>query len=145
MDIQKLLHLGAQAFESRLGSQLTDSSSLQGIMAALAELLPGDGDNVDLGRLVGRMQGGGLAGLAESWLGDGGNEGMDPDQVRELLGSDAIGQFARKLGLEETQAIEGLRGALPEMIDKASSGGGLDMLGGASGLLGAASGLFGRR
>lgn len=144
MDIQQLLRLGAQAFQSQLGSQLADSISTEGIMGALAELLPGDGDKVDLGQLVGRMQGGGLSALAESWLGDGGNEGMGGEQVRELLGSDAIGQFAGKLGLDEGQAVEGLKGALPEMIDKASSGGSLDMLGGASGLLGAASGLFGR-
>ncbi|NBB93329.1 MAG: DUF937 domain-containing protein [Gammaproteobacteria bacterium] len=144
MDIQQLLRLGAQAFQSQLGAQLADSISLEGIMGGLAELLPGDGDNVDLGKLVGRMQGGGLSALAESWLGDGGNEGLGADQVRELLGPDAIERFAGKLDLDEGQAVEGLKGALPEMIDKASSGGSLDILGGASGLLGAASGLFGR-
>lgn len=143
MDIQQLLKLGAQAFQSRLGSQLADSISLDSIMGALSGLLPGDGDNIDLGQLVGNMQGGGLASMAESWLGDGGNEEIGGDQVRDLLGSDAIGSFAEKLGLDESQAVEGLKGAVPAMIDKASSGGSLDMLGGASGLLGAAGKLFG--
>lgn len=144
MDMQQLLRLGAQAFQSQLGRQIAGSLPIEKIMPALARLLPGSGDSVDLGALIGRMQGGGLADLAQSWLGDGGNREIDEGDVRKLLDDGAISDFSSELGLSESQAIEGLRGALPAMLDKASSGGSLDMLGGAGGLLGGVSKLFGR-
>lgn len=146
MDMQNLLRLGAEAFLSQISSGETGSGGLtmDRIMQALADLLPGDGDQVDLGALVGRMEGGGLADMAQSWLGDGGNRGIDAAQVKSLLGGDAISGFAKQLGLGETEAVAGLESALPAMIDRASSGGSLDLLGGASGLLGAAGSLFGR-
>ncbi|NKI36231.1 DUF937 domain-containing protein [Wenzhouxiangella sp. XN79A] len=144
MNIQELLKIGAQAFQSGVADQITGSLSLDTIMDALAGLLPGKGRNVDLASLVGRMQGGGLAAMAETWLGDGGNAGIDAGQLVELFGRDSIRSFAGKLGLDEGTALSGLQEAVPTMVDRASSGGSLESIGGLSGAIGLAGKLFGR-
>jgi uncharacterized protein YidB (DUF937 family) len=144
MDINQMLKIGAEAFQSGIGEQLGGSLSIEKIMDALADLMPGEGKNVDLGALVGKMQGGGLASIAQSWLGDGGNAGIGADQLLSIFGGGDIMRFADKLGLDQDTALEGLRSAVPEMVDKASSGGTLESLGGAEGLMGMAGKLFGR-
>lgn len=58
MDINQILKIGAQAFQSQLDEQLAGSLSLDRIMDALARLMPGEGKDVDLGALVAKMQGG---------------------------------------------------------------------------------------
>lgn len=143
MDINSLLQLGARAFQQSAGGAASNLD-VGGIAKALAGLLPGSGNNVDLGALIGNMQGGGLASLAQSWLGDGGNDGIGVDDLIGLLGQGNIQSFAGQLGLDEGTALKGLQGAVPEIIDNASSGGSLDALGGAGGLLGMAGKLFGR-
>ena len=144
MNIQELLKIGAQAFQSGVADEISSSLSLDTVMDALAGLMPGDGKNVDLGALIGKMQGGGLAAMAETWLGDGGNDGIDAGQLVDLFGRDSIRSFAGKLGLDEGTALSGLQEAVPSMVDKASAGGTLESLGGLSGAMGLAGKLFGR-
>src|SRR6056297_1975878 len=144
MDIKQILTIGAQAFQSQLGEQIAKSLPLDKIMDALAGLLPGEGKSVDLSALIGKMQGGGLASLAESWLGDGGNAGIGAEQLMSIFGSGDIMRFADKLGLDQDTALEGLKTAVPEMVDKASTGGTLESLGGAGGVMDLAGKLFGR-
>lgn len=144
MDIKQLLQVGAQAFLSSIGKQEGSGLSMNQVTSALADLLPGQGQNLDLGALIGQMQGGGLAALAESWLGNGGNQSIDTAQILSLFGQDKIRGFAQQLGLGESSALSGLQSALPKMIDQASSDGSLDALGGVSGVLGIAGKLFGR-
>ena len=144
MDIKQLLQIGAQTFLSSIGEQEGSGLSTNKVASALADLLPGKGQNLDLGALIGQMKGGGLAAMAESWLGNGGNQSIDAGQILSLLGRDKIQGFAQQLGLGENSAVSGLQSALPKMIDQASSDGALDALGGVSGVLGMAGKLFGR-
>jgi uncharacterized protein YidB (DUF937 family) len=144
MKLDQILKIGAQAFQSSAGQEAAKSLPLDKIMAALALLMPGKGSNVDFGALIGKMQSGGLASLAQSWLGDGGNAGIDTSQLLSMFGSDQISRFAEQLGIDQSTALEGLKGAVPQMVDKASSGGTLDAVGGVSGLMGMAGKLFGR-
>lgn len=144
MDIQQILKIGAQAFQTQVAGDHAGSLSLDKIMGALAGLMPGKGENVDLGALIGKMQSGGLATLAESWLGDGGNSAIGTEQVASMFGSEEIQAFAASLGLDQGTALEGLKGALPDMIDQASSGGALDSVGGVTGVMAMAGKLFGR-
>lgn len=144
MNLEQILKIGAEAFQSSAGQEAARSLPLDKIMAALALLMPGKGGSVDFGALIGKMQSGGLASMAQSWLGDGGNAGIDSSQLLSMFGSDQIKGFADQLGLDQNTALEGLKGAVPQMVDKASSGGTLDAVGGVSGLMGMAGKLFGR-
>jgi uncharacterized protein YidB (DUF937 family) len=145
MNLDQILKIGAQAFQSSAGQQAASSLSLESIAGALAQLLPGEGNKVDFAGLIGQMNSGGLASLAQSWLADGGNAGIGVNQLMSMFGSDSINNFAAQLGIDQDTALQGLKGAVPEMVDKASSGGTLDALGGVSGLMGMAGKLFGRK
>lgn len=62
-----------------------------------------------------------------------------------MFGSDKISEFASKLGLSEDEAAGGLSEALPQLVDKTSSGGSLlESMGGLSDALGMAGKLFGK-
>lgn len=144
MNLDQIVKIGAEAFQSSIGQEVGSALPLEHIMAALARLMPGAGDNIDFAGLIDRMKSGGLAQLAQSWLGDGRNAGIDVGDLTSMFGSEKIGAFASQLGIDQDTALEGLRGAVPEMVDKASSGGTLDALGGISGLAGMAGKLFGK-
>lgn len=135
-----ILQIGADILSEKLGLSV-DSSTIQ---SALSGLL-GDGNGgLDLSGLMSNMMSsGGLASVASSWLGDGENSPIDADSIMSLLGESKISDFASQLGIDGGQAVSGLSEALPQMMDKASSGGNLlDAVGGAEGLLGAAKSFF---
>ncbi|MEE4329838.1 MAG: YidB family protein [Wenzhouxiangella sp.] len=144
MNIDQIVKIGAEAFQSSIGQQAGSALPLENIMAALARLMPGAGESIDFAGLIDQMKRGGLAQLAQSWLGDGKNAGIDVGDLTSMFDSEKISAFATQLGLDRDTAMEGLRGAVPEMVDKASSGGTLDALGGISGLAGMAGKLFGK-
>ncbi len=136
-----LMKLGTQLILSKLGGNATGGES--GIASALSGLL-GDGSDkdgnsgLDLGSIVAGMTsgGGGLAGMVSSWLGDGDNETVSGSQIKDILGGDKVSEFASKLGVGEEEAADSLAEAVPQMVDKGSSGGSLlDAVGGVSGAL----------
>jgi len=135
MDIMKI---GAQLLAAKLGSNANSDV----IQSAIGSLLGGNNSEggLDLGSLVGNLQNGGLANIAESWLGDGDNEEISTEQVEGLFGSDKIQEVASQLGADQGDLLAGLKEALPQMVDKSSSGGSLlDSVGGVAGLAGLAS------
>ncbi len=140
MDMQQILAIGAQAFMQNKGGNLDQGS----VVSALGSLLGGS-DGLDFGDLISKFQGGGMADLVSSWLGDGSNAPVAPNQLADMLGGDRIADFASQLGMSPDDAASGLAEAVPQMIDKASSGGALlDSIGGLGGVMGMAGKLFGR-
>ncbi len=148
MDIMELLKMGAATFiNSSKSGDAGSGLDIGNLTSALSGLVGGDRSNtgINLGSLVSKMDTGGLGAVAKSWLGDGNNEAISPDQITSMFGSDKISEFASKLGLSKDEAAGGLSEALPQMVDKASSGGSLlDSMGGLSGALGMAGKLFGK-
>lgn len=144
MNMDELLQLGATMFsKSNLSGDAGSNLDLGSLASALSGLTGGDG--FDLGGLIGKLNSGGLGDMAKSWLGDGINDGISPDQVSGAIGIDKITEFASKLGISTEEAAGGLSEALPQMVDKASSGGSLlDSIGGIEGALKFASKLFGK-
>ena len=147
MDMGSLLKMGASAFiKSKMsgdaGSGLDSdllSNALSGLTGDSAE------GGLDIGSLLGKMQGGGMADMAASFLGDGDNAEMSDSNITDLFGADKISNFASELGLSEEEAVGGLRESLPQMMDQASSGGSLlDSVGGIGGAIGLAGKLFGK-
>lgn len=137
-----LMKIATQLFLNKIGGAGggLDPKLVQG---ALGTLLGAESGNLDLGALLGKLQAGGFASLAQSWLGDGANDGFSPADVLKALGASNVSNFAGAINVDEETATSGLAGMLPELIDKHSSGGNLlDAVGGTGGLLGAASKLF---
>ena len=129
MDIMKL---ATGMLAKKLGG---DNAAIGGVLNSLI----GGGDSADMGGLVAGLKAKGLGSVAESWLGDGANEEISADQLKDVIGGDKISEAAAKLGTDEGSLLEGLKGALPQMVDKSSSGGSLlDSVGGIGGLAGMA-------
>jgi len=104
---------------------IRDSSGEQ-VQSALSNLLPTKNGELDLGSIVSMFQGnGGLASLAASWLGDGANSSLSPSSLLSMLGDSKVKEFSSSLGIAPEQASSGLSDMIPELIDKASSGGSL--------------------
>jgi uncharacterized protein YidB (DUF937 family) len=123
-----------------LGSKLASGANQGALTSALGSLLSDSNGQSSLGGIVAAMQGKGLGSIAESWLGDGNNADISTDQVREVVGKDKIAEMATQLNTDESSLLDGLKDALPQIIDKSSSGG--SFLGNAGGLLGMAKKLF---
>lgn len=137
MDIKDL---AVKLLMDKVGS-VKDSSVVE---SALGDLLAG-GSKFDLTGLVEKFtgSGGGIAVTAKTWLGDGANNSISANQVQETLGVDKIEAFAAQLGIDPGEASAGLSEMLPQLVDKASSGGNLlSAIGGNNALSGIVSKLF---
>ncbi len=137
MDIMKL---GASLLMNKLGG---GDGNLDSITSALGGLLSDNDGNLNLGNIVAGLQEKGLGSVVESWLGDGENEAISADQVKELFGSEKVSEMASQLNTDEGSVLSGLAEALPQVVDKSSSGGSLlDSIGGIDGVLNMAKKLF---
>lgn len=149
MDMTNILKIAATSFmQSKMsgdsGSAL-DTDTLISALSRLSGSNSSSNNGFDIGDLLGKMQSGGMADIAQSWLGDGQNAEISDNQVTEMLGEDKISDFASQLGLSREEATGGLRDALPQMVDKGSSGGSLlDSIGGIDGAINLVSKIFGR-
>lgn len=88
------------------------------ISAALAKTNLGD-----LQGLANQLQQGGLANQVQSWLGNGANMPVSPDQLRAALGGEQLTQLARQFGVSPDAVLKLLSDHLPGIIDKASPNG----------------------
>lgn len=116
------------ALGGAIGGALKDA-----LAQASAQALPGLLQSVlaktDLGGLTGvlaQLQQGGLADQVKSWLGQGANMAVTPEQLRTALGGDRVGQIAAQLGLPVDGALEALAQYLPTAVDTASPQGVLE-------------------
>ncbi len=143
MDTQALLGQAAQTFMANAGSS-AGGLNLNTVISALGGLLQNADGQMDLAGLLSNLQGGGLASMAASWLGDGANEGISAESIMNLFGQQKLSGFAQQLGIGEGDAVSGLQAAIPDLIDKASQGGNLmDSFASPSALGGLAQNLFG--
>ncbi len=134
-----LMKLGTQLLASKLGGG-ADSGVIGSVLGGL--LSDGDGKS-SMGGMVASMKEKGMGSIADSWLGDGDNESISTDQVRDLVGGSKVSEMASQLNTDEGSLLEGLKDALPQIMDKSSSGGSLlDNIGGLSGALNMAKKLF---
>jgi len=137
-----LMNTATQLFIEKLGANGAGLTSGT-VTKALGGLLGDTGGNIDLASIISKLDGEGLASLAQTWLGDGANGGISAQRLGSLFGESRIGDFASSLDLDLVTATQGLAGMLPELIDGNSRGGRLlDAVGGSGGLLGMASKLL---
>ncbi len=108
-----LLQMAAQLVLDKSGGNTgLDASTVSG---ALKNLLPGDGNDLNIGALVSQFGSGGLTSMVGSWLGDGDNEAIGGSSIIDALGSDKVASFASELGMDSDKASEGLAGMIPDL------------------------------
>ncbi|HSV60337.1 MAG TPA: YidB family protein [Variovorax sp.] len=89
-----------------------------GLAGALGGLLANDGQMGGLGGLVSKFEQAGMGDVIGSWVGNGENRSISPDQVQGALGSDAISGMASKLGINAQTLLPLLASVLPLLINQ---------------------------
>jgi uncharacterized protein YidB (DUF937 family) len=105
------------------GGGLGDLGGLLGQM--MGGGAPAAGGLGGLGDLLGRVQQAGYGEQARSWVGTGQNLPIDTDAIGRIFGSDGLTDIARRAGLSEQEASQGLSALLPEMVDRLTPSGSL--------------------
>lgn len=154
-----MMQLAVQLFKNHLDKDRDGQLEMTEIASALMGLMGSGQNQAQAGGLGGlasmlggmqKSQDSGLASLAASWLGTGQNIQPSGSQITQMFGQDKIAAFAQQLGISPDQAIKGLQATVPEVVDKASPNGQLDMssllnaVGGVQGAMNLAGKLFGR-
>ena len=121
MDLNDLLRMGGELIQNN-SDDATTGLDIGDIASALGGLIGNSEGGLDLGSLVSGLSQNGLGEIVGSWLGSGENASISLDQVKDLLGSDKISEFASQLGLSEESAAGALADALPQVVDQATSG-----------------------
>jgi uncharacterized protein YidB (DUF937 family) len=94
----------------------------QGVPTVLSQIL-GSSSLGSVGGLLQRLQQGGLAGQVASWLGNGANQPVSTDQLRNALGNEHLIQMARSAGLPVDDLLKLLEQKLPGAVDQMSPNG----------------------
>jgi uncharacterized protein YidB (DUF937 family) len=86
------------------------------VMSQLATMLTGKGgDGLGLSRLLDQFKGAGLGDKADSWVGTGPNQSLEPSEVEKAIGADRLQAMSKKTG----QSVESLKSDLSTMIPNA--------------------------
>ena len=86
------------------------------VMSQLATMLTGKGgDGMGLSRLLDQFKGAGMGDKAESWVGNGENQSLDPDEVEKAIGSERLAKMSKQTG----ESVGALKTDLSKMIPDA--------------------------
>ncbi len=69
-----------------------------------------------LGGLMSQFQQGGLGHIAESWVGNGPNQPVSPEQLHGVLGADQVQSMASQAGMQPHDFLSQLSQHLPEAV-----------------------------
>jgi uncharacterized protein YidB (DUF937 family) len=108
------------ALRGALGN--AESQALPGLLGQLL----GQTNLGSVGGLLQQLQQGGLGTQVSSWLSNGSNLPISPDQLRAALGSEHVRQMAQQAGLPVDQLLAMLSQHLPQTVDRMSPNGALN-------------------
>ena len=87
---------------------------LVGVLGPLiAKFLQGGG----LSKMMQGAKANGLSAQADSWVGTGANQPLAPQEVRALVGEDAVQEVAREAGISEDEAADVLAAVVPQVVN----------------------------
>lgn len=111
--------IGSSILKNAMGGGGMDGSILSSV---LGEVM-GQGQQGGLSAIVGKLIQGGLGAQVRSWLGNGANMPISPDQLRSVLGSEQMQEIAAKFGIPADELSKMLSQFLPQAVDQASPNG----------------------
>lgn len=91
--------------------------ALQAVISLLSGKDSSVGGNGGLAGLIQLFQQKGMGDMISSWISKGPNPPISPSQLKDVLGSDVLKQFAAKAGVPEKDAGGLLAGLLPTVVD----------------------------
>jgi uncharacterized protein YidB (DUF937 family) len=99
-----------------------DSATVQNVLSQLLA----NSNLGGFGGLLAQLQKAGLDREVASWLGNGANLPVTPEQLRAALGNEQIQELARSAGLPVDDLLKALSQHLPQTVDTMSPDGRLD-------------------
>lgn len=90
------------------------------ILGVILQLLQSNGG---LSGMLQRMQQSGYGDHAQSWIGNGQNQGLPTDALSQIFGSGALDQIAQQFGMSKEDASNHVAQALPEVVNRMTPGG----------------------
>jgi uncharacterized protein YidB (DUF937 family) len=100
-------------------SPQTGGGGLGGILGGLlGGAAAGSVLNGGLGQVLQDLQRSGQGRAAQSWVGRGENEAINPDELGRALGADTIDQLSRETGMPRDELLQGLSENLPDFVDQ---------------------------
>ena len=76
-----------------------------------------------LSTLISQFEEQGLGAVVHSWVGNGPNQPISPDQLQQVLGSTAVRQWAANLGVDQQLLLQKLAQILPQAVDRMTPAG----------------------
>ncbi len=76
-----------------------------------------------LGGLLSQFQNAGLGHIAQSWIGNGANQPVSPDQLQNVFGQEQVQNMANQAGMEQGDFLSQLSQHLPAAVDRMTPGG----------------------
>jgi uncharacterized protein YidB (DUF937 family) len=105
-----------QEIASKLTGQLTPEHQKLA-QAVIGMLNQDDANGGGVASLVTQFTKGGMGDIVKSWVGNGANQPIDPQQVTQALGSDKIAELAAHAGLSPDAVRSHLATLLPEIVN----------------------------
>jgi uncharacterized protein YidB (DUF937 family) len=105
------------------GNNQAGAGGLAALIPVVAGMLANNGQNGGLAGLTEKFNQAGLGDVIGSWVGSGQNAPINADQLSQVLGNDAIGDIASKLGMDSSQAGGLLAQVLPSIVDQLTPSG----------------------
>ena len=95
-------------------------SPVQGMIGALFQGGPGGnaGGGGGLSGLVSQFESAGLGHVVQSWIGNGPNTPVSPDQLQRVLGPDQVNGMAQSSNMEPGALLTELSQLLPGMVNR---------------------------
>lgn len=118
--------LGQLGQSGGLGNLVAMASKNPALVQMAGSLLSDEGGQGGLQGILGKLTQGGLGDAAQSWVGTGENQAVEPEQLTNALGADVISNLAAKAGVSAGDASGILAQVLPMLVDKMTPNGAVE-------------------
>ncbi len=102
---------------SKLSGGLEGTGVPGGSPQSISGLAEAVRDNGGLDSLLGKLRAGGLGDAADSWVGTGSNQAVEPQALGAALGHDTVNKLSAGSGLDIATLLPMLAVFLPQIID----------------------------
>jgi uncharacterized protein YidB (DUF937 family) len=99
-----------------MGGAGGSSSPMQSVLMSMLGGQQGGGMS-GLGGLLSQFRQAGLGHVADSWVGNGPNQPISPDQLHNVLGEDGVRSMADQAGMAPTDFLSQLSQHLPNAVN----------------------------
>ena len=110
-------------FDSILGSVLGGGDKTQMLTSLATSLITNHSSGNGLNGLAQQFEQQGLGHLMQSWVGNGNNLPVSPEQIQQVLGNQFVQQFAQQHGIDLNTASSAIAQLLPQLVNHVTPNG----------------------